>query len=145
MDNKMLRSGLALLILSLTAACTSAALDDESRLQQRMQDQAKMSAKKDLVYGKMSSVIGAARCEVDTQCASMPVGNSSCGGPAHYLVYSTMIGDDLVKELTALSNETKELDMQMAKLQKPGAGMMGVCRYMTPGDVACVDNVCKQH
>ena len=91
----------------------------------------------------MSSLIGRARCDVDAQCASMPVGNSECGGPANYLVYSTMIGDNAINELTTLSNETKELDIEMAKLQESGIGMMGICRYNTPSDVACIENVCK--
>ena len=39
--------------------------------------------------------IGEARCDVDSQCRTVPVGNKPCGGPERWLAWSTTATDEL--------------------------------------------------
>jgi len=104
-----------------------------------------MASKKESVYAIMNQLIGMASCESNAECASMPVGNATCGGPADYMVYSKSIGLDAISELKKLSDQSKELDIAMAKLDREqGNGVLGICMFNSPTEVACVENMCQK-
>jgi hypothetical protein len=144
MTIKPLQNTVALISLVLVAACASASEDTKVGVESAANNvKVGISSKQESVYSKMASLIGNASCETDSHCASIPVGNAACGGPVKYMVYSNLIGDEAVRELTDLSNETKELDIAMAKEnQTSGNRRLGICQFITPSEVACVDRVC---
>ena len=149
MSIKFLQNTAAVISLLFITACASASSEvtkqsldaDAEAVANRIK--VNIASEQESIYKKMTSLIGGASCETDSQCASMPVGNAACGGPVKYMVYSTLIGDQAVSELTTLSNKTVELDVAMAKLDQAGGNRAyGICQYITPSEVACVDNVC---
>lgn len=147
MSIKYLQNTVAVIALLLIAACASASSDEPKQgadaVDRSIKTKAEIASEQESVYTKMTSLIGGASCEVDSQCASMAVGNAACGGPVKYMVYSTQIGDEAISELTALSTKTKELDVAMAKVdQAAGNRSYGICQFVTPSEVACVNNVC---
>lgn len=142
MTKRIVQIGLVLVPLLLVNVYTSVALAEPDAKYDKIK--AKIASEQKVVYAKMLKVINGASCKTDAQCASMPVGNANCGGPVSYLTYSTMIGDEAVSELTELSEETKRWDIAMSKYElKSGDGSYGICRYNTPSDVACINDVCK--
>lgn len=145
MCNKFIFNSLMLVALTFISACVSNANEDSQGEAPIDPQLLELTTQKKLVYNQMASVIAAATCEVDSQCASMPVGNTDCGGPADYLVYSSMIGEEAVNKLKKMADLTKQFDTGIAQFkQSAGTGTYGICKYNTPSDLSCVDNVCKE-
>lgn len=145
MYNNFFCNSLFIVVFSSFAIGELNAHEDGVGESQHSLDLQKLSTEKEKIYNQMASMIAAATCEIDAQCASMPVGNADCGGPANYLVYSKMIGDEAVAKLTLLAEHTKQLDVGIAQFkQAAGTATYGICKVNTPKDVSCVDNVCKE-
>lgn len=148
------QSTLILLLALAFSSCVSSANNDDSaspknnqkELQLTPQESTNATAdEKEKVIAQMKNIAADLSCTTNDQCASMPVGNSSCGGPSSFLVYSNAIGDHSIKRLQQLSETSKILDLRMQKMsQESGGLMMGICRHIIPSDLACIDQVCKE-
>ncbi len=75
--------------------------------------------------------IGDARCEVDADCRTLPVGHKACGGPQQWLAWSG--GADRAGRLEDLSRRLSAL--QQSRDERSGA--VSNCQYNADPGAAC--------
>jgi hypothetical protein len=80
--------------------------------------------------------IGAARCDNDSQCRTLPIGEKACGGPEQWLAWSVTTGR--VEQLKAWSTELAALQRQ----RHQAAGMMSNCAYNADPGALCQAQRC---
>jgi len=89
------------------------------------------------VYQDIIDSIGLASCTDNNQCATIAVGHKPCGGPTHYLAYSSQSTDiDVLNSLVTQFN-TAQRDENI-KL-----GRISDCMVVAESPVACVQNQCQ--
>lgn len=75
-------------------------------------------------------------CEATTSCKAVPVGKKACGGPTHYIIYSTVSSED---ELTKLISRYNKLNEQYNK----ESGLISNCAIETPPMLNCISGECE--
>jgi len=75
-------------------------------------------------------------CDNSSQCKSIGIGHSPCGGYARYLVYSAKTTE--IKKLKSLANQYSLEQQQKNKK----TGMVGICVHISPPKTYCSANQC---
>jgi hypothetical protein len=89
------------------------------------------------LLSRLRAEIGAARCDNDTQCRTVAVGERACGGPEAWLAWSATDSD--AARLAALSAES----VTQARQRNAQSGMASNCRYNADPGAQCVAGVCR--
>ena len=82
--------------------------------------------------------IGDANCTNNDQCKALAMGNKACGGPQHYLAYSTQNTD--VNKLLKLSEQHQQLSQKLNQL----TGALSDCAVVPKPVFVCLNNRCQQ-
>ena len=90
------------------------------------------------VHQEMEVIAQNRFCDVDTDCATMPIGQLACGGPSAYMTYSKRIGTEAVVSLENLAKQSVEL----ARQSNQRSQMMSSCQLIPPAFTACIDQRC---
>lgn len=90
------------------------------------------------VHQEMALIAQNHFCNVDTDCATMPIGYRACGGPSAYMVYSKLIGDESIVALEDLAKQSVELAQQKNQRNE----MMSTCEIIPPAVAACIEQRC---
>jgi hypothetical protein len=86
---------------------------------------------------EIQQLIATGICSSNTDCYYIAFGSKACGGPTSYLVYSTSIDVNLLKEKVAAYNE-KEDDFNKKW------GIISDCSVVSPpNSVTCVQGKCS--
>ncbi len=88
------------------------------------------------LLARIRGEIGAARCDNDTQCRTLPIGEKACGGPEQWLAWS--VGSGRAEQLKAWSAELAALQRQ----RHLAAGMMSNCAYNADPGAVCQAQRC---
>lgn len=80
--------------------------------------------------------IGAATCDNDAQCRTLPIGEKACGGPEQWLAWSITTGR--ADQLKAWSAELAALQRQ----RQQASGMMSNCAYNADPGAQCQARRC---
>lgn len=81
--------------------------------------------------GRIQAQIGPARCQADSECRVLGLGASPCGGPEHFLAWSTLATDaDALQKLAARYSEER-------KRVHERVGMSGICMLLPEPGVRC--------
>ena len=83
-------------------------------------------------------LIGAATCEADNECRSVPVGAKPCGGPWTYQIYSTRATDS--KKLLERVAAHRTLNVELNRRY----GWTSDCRVVSEPAVSCREGRCAQ-
>jgi len=75
--------------------------------------------------------IGDARCDVDSQCRTVPVGNKPCGGPERWLAWSAMVTNE-----SDLHRRIDQYSLAQARLQR-ASGLMSNCAIVPDPGATC--------
>ncbi len=86
---------------------------------------------------RIDAEIGAAPCERDAQCRTLPIGERACGGPQRWLAWSTAQGD--ADKLQAWSQQTR----QWAARRNRDSGLSSTCQYLADPGAACRQGRCE--
>jgi len=85
----------------------------------------------------IEQLIATGTCSENTDCDYIAFGSKACGGPTSYLVYSTSINVELLKEKVVAYNEKE------AMFNKKW-GVFSDCMMVSPPtSVACVSGKCS--
>jgi hypothetical protein len=118
---------LGLIAASAAIACAAASapepVSDEARLEELSRE--------------ISLEIGTPAAQNVSECRTIGVGAKPCGGPWHYLVYSTRIADE--DRLVALVESYNETEAELNRKE----GRMSDCAFVTPPQVTLEDGVCR--
>ncbi len=89
------------------------------------------------LYQDIIDTIGIASCTDNNQCATIAVGNKPCGGPTHYLAYSSQSTDvDVLSSLVTQFNAAqREENMRL--------GHISNCMVVSEPAVVCVQSQCQ--
>jgi hypothetical protein len=109
--------------LLLVTACQAQPLPDKSV-------QASLAAEAALL-ARIEAEVGAAPCTSSSQCRTLPIGAKACGGPAHWMAWSTTTGR--AKQLQAWSTELAELQRRRFE----ATGMMSTCSIVPDPGAVC--------
>jgi hypothetical protein len=87
---------------------------------------------------RIQLLIGAATCEADGECRSVPVGAKPCGGPRTYQIYSTRVTDSgkLLKRVAA----HRALDVELNRKY----GWTSDCSVVSEPAVSCREGRCAR-
>ncbi|HEY9101000.1 hypothetical protein [Chitinimonas sp.] len=85
---------------------------------------------------ELRQAIGAARCQRDEQCKTVPAGAKACGGPAFYLPWSQDDGDAARIRQLAQQQSKERLEEIRA------AGEMSDCRLIADPGAQCQSGAC---
>jgi len=85
---------------------------------------------------QMTALIGEARCTEDSQCRTLPLGATACGGPEGWLAWSTLQTQE--EPLASLGKQFAEA--RRAEIQKQG--LLSNCMMQLDPGAQCVANRC---
>ena len=88
------------------------------------------------VRQQINGLIGKAACDAPTQCKTLGLGSTPCGGPEAWVAWSSK--DPVTAKLPALGE-------QFAKLQRSRhevSGMRSICRYLPDPGATCAAGQC---
>jgi hypothetical protein len=89
-----------------------------------------------LLNNDIEQLISTATCSENTNCEYIAFGSKACGGPTSYLVYSTSINVELLKEKVAEYNEKEDL-------YNNKWGIFSDCSVVSPpNSVTCQNGKC---
>ena len=94
-----------------------------------------LGAQRDALMEEIQARIGGAVCSEVNQCRVLPVGHKPCGGPSHYLVYSTQ-GVDEARLKTLAEQHTAAA----RAAERPG--MVSTCEVVEPPQLSCEARRC---
>jgi hypothetical protein len=86
---------------------------------------------------RIRALAGSAACTESSQCRSLPVGATPCGGPESYLSYSTASTDEQV--LRALGERHKA----ERQAQIRARGLTSICRHLPDPGAVCTAGACR--
>lgn len=92
-------------------------------------------AQRDALWQKVQGLVGDAACQDSSQCRAIAYGHKACGGPAGYLVYSTMHTDE-----AALKSAVEQYTRAARAAERPG--MVSTCEMLLEPAVACQAKRC---
>ena len=75
-------------------------------------------------------------CDSNTQCKVIAAGSRACGGPSHYMLYSTKTTTDETAKAVA-DKLTKYESLYNAQ-----TGMQSICAMLTKPATQCINNKC---
>ncbi|MEQ3512565.1 hypothetical protein ABMY35_04200 [Pseudoalteromonas sp. BZB3] len=75
-------------------------------------------------------------CDSNAQCKVIAAGNRACGGPSHYMLYSTKTTTDETAK-TVADKLTKYESLYNAQ-----SGMQSICAMLTKPTTQCINNKC---
>ena len=85
---------------------------------------------------EIDQLVATGVCEDNSTCDYIAFGSKACGGPINYLVYSTSINVDLLKQKVTTYNQ---LQSEYNKKWNVFSDCMAV---MPPTSITCVDGKC---
>ncbi|RBP49347.1 hypothetical protein [Arenicella xantha] len=92
----------------------------------------------EVVHQEMEAIAENRYCDVDSDCATMPIGQRACGGPSAHMVYSKQIGTQAIVALENLAKQSAELAQQTNQRNQ----MMSTCQMLPPAVAACIEQRC---
>ncbi len=91
----------------------------------------------DNLKNEIEQLISIGVCNESANCDFIAFGSKPCGGPWSYLVYSTSINVELLKEKVTIYNQN-EVDFNIKW------GIFSDCSFASPPkEVACVEGECR--
>ncbi len=90
----------------------------------------------DNLKDEIEQLISTGTCSENTNCDFIAFGSKPCGGPWSYLVYSTSINVDLLKEKVAVYNENE------TTFNIKWGAISDCMAVMPPVNVDCIDGTC---
>ena len=124
-------------VTSLLIACSTAAEDKDSKIQNESE---KIAAEIKAKNAELEALIGDASCNTIQQCQSLAVGHKPCGGPSYFIPYSTKgLKQDEISHLEAIARESSELSKRWNELNP----RLSNCMLEQPPVLACLDNRCQ--
>ena len=75
-------------------------------------------------------------CDSNTQCKVIAAGNRACGGPSHYMLYSTKTTTD--ETAKAVADKLSKYE----SLYNAQSGMQSICAMLTKPTTQCINNKC---
>ena len=125
--------GAVILLFGLAGLASSCA---PSMAQTSVRPQAPSTPSLDESWQAVERAIGDARCDVDSQCRTVGVGNKPCGGPERWLAWSAMVTDD-----SELHRRIDEYALAQARLQR-ASGQASNCAIVPDPGAACRASRC---
>tara|TARA_Y100000034_G_C6866135_1_gene394776 strand:- start:747 stop:1271 length:525 start_codon:yes stop_codon:yes gene_type:complete len=85
---------------------------------------------------EINNIEAANECDSSMQCEVVAAGSRACGGPSHYMIYSTK-HTSKEKALSIASELTKYESLYNAQND-----MQSICAMLTKPSTQCIDNKC---
>lgn len=85
---------------------------------------------------RIAHAVGAAPCDADAQCRTLPLGARACGGPSAWLAYSERQGD--AAQLQRWADELARAE----RAQQQREGRMSICSVLPDPGAQCVAGRC---
>lgn len=85
---------------------------------------------------KVTLIEQANECDSNAQCKVIAAGNRPCGGPSHYMLYSTKITSD--EKAKSVADELTKYE----SLHNAQTGMQSICAMLTKPTTQCINNKC---
>lgn len=82
------------------------------------------------------ALIGDAACSDDSQCRTVGWGAKACGGPSHWIAYSTARTDTVALEQLARQHAEQQ------RASQARSGIVSNCMYVADPGAQCVANRC---
>lgn len=118
---------LGLMAVSAAIACVAASPPEPVSEERRLEELSR----------EISLEIGTPVAQSVSECHTIGVGAKPCGGPSHYLVYSTRVADE--DRLMALVESYNEVEAELNRKE----GRISDCAYLTAPQVTLEDGVCR--
>jgi len=129
MKEKSINIYSTLFILFLITPVSAIASDSNVRIDEIRQDMKQ-------TLSQLEENIGTAECQTTAQCKSVAIGQKACGGPRHYLAYSTTESNE--SNINMLAKKHRNLNKLLNKL----TGAMSDCMMVSPPILLCENNKC---
>jgi hypothetical protein len=121
----LLRAACAALVLLAATACSNPSAQDASPAPGNAG-----------LLAQIQAEVGTAACDSTQQCQTIAIGAKACGGPEHYLAWSSKDHDG--KKLKALAQAQAEA----SRKQQQADGMMSTCSIVTDPGATCEAGRC---
>ena len=102
------------------------------------EDVAQLREELGVIEDRLDSLASDAKCDTDQDCKSVPVGHRACGGPKRFLIYSSQLDADQIREISELSRKTETIEKKINRL----SFAVSICPMESPPILSCKASRC---